>query len=52
MRDAVLRTRNNVEQIAQVRDEMESIAREEKISLKLVGAGSRSDWWGLGFCPL
>lgn len=52
VRDAVLRTRNNVEQIAQVRDEMESIAREEKISLKLVGAGSRSDWWGLGFCPL
>ena len=35
VRDAVLRTRNNVEQIAQVRDEMESVAREEKISLKV-----------------
>ena len=30
VRDAVLRTRNNVEQIAQVRDEMKSVAREEK----------------------
>jgi hypothetical protein len=35
VRDAVLRTRSNVEQIAQVRDEMESVAREEKISLKV-----------------